>query len=83
MYPTTGNPPVSAGAVHVSTACALPTMADTFVGAEAGALGIAGATFDTSPLPADVTALTRIRMVTPLSKPVIVYEVAVLLVFAI
>ena len=80
MYPVTGKPPVSAGAVHVNTACALPTMAETFIGAEAGALGIAGATFDTRPLPADVTALTRIKIVTPLSKPVNVYDVARLLV---
>ena len=82
MYPVTGKPPVSAGAVHVNTACALPTMAETFIGAEAGALGIAGATFDASPLPADVTALTRIRIVTPLSSPVNVYDVATEFVFA-
>jgi hypothetical protein len=60
----------------------LPTIAETFIGAEAGALGIAGATFETCPLPAAVTALTRIRIVTPLSSPVKVYEVLVLLVFA-
>ena len=53
-----------------------------FSGADAGALGIAGATFDTKPLPAAVTALTRIKMVTPLSRPVNVYDVDVLLVFA-
>jgi len=53
-----------------------------FTGAADGELGIAVAMLDVAPLPAEVTALTRKRMVTPLSSPFNVWVVAVVPVFA-
>ena len=61
---------MSAGGSHVSTAWALVARPARFTGAAAGELGMAVAMLDVAPLPADVTALTRKRIVTPLSRPV-------------
>ena len=52
-------PPLEAGAVNVTVACALPAVADTPVGAPGGPIGVTGAdAAEADPGPAELVAVT-------------------------
>jgi len=52
-------PPLDAGAVHVTDACALPAVADTAVGAPGTVAGVTAAeAAEAGPVPAALAALT-------------------------
>ena len=73
-----GDPPVLAGAVHVTASWALPLVATTDVGAPGTVAGVAGAELaDAGLIPTAFLATTLITYAVPLIRPVTVHEVAV------
>ena len=78
-YSMMGDVPVSVGAVHETTACALPAVAETAVGVP-GVLGANGTTAllaaEAGPAPASLEALTVNVYDVPFASPVTVHDVA-------
>jgi len=73
-----GEPPVLAGAVHVTARLALPLTATTAVGLPGTvAAGVADARTDARPDPTAFLAITLITYGVPLVNPVMVRDVAV------
>ena len=69
------DPPVLAGAVHVTTSCVLPLTATTAVGLPGTVAGVAGAEFaDGRLMPTAFIAITLITYAVPLVRPVMVRD---------
>ncbi len=80
-YSVIFEPPLLAGATHVTPRLALPLVATTDVGlpGTVAAAGVAGAEFaDGGLMPTEFRAITLITYAVPLVRPVTVHEVAVM-----
>jgi hypothetical protein len=76
VYEVMALPPLDAGALHETEACALPAVAVTALGAPGAVAGVVGVTLfdgaDAGPLPTALTATTVNVYGTPLFKPLTV-----------
>ena len=73
VYPVTGDPPLLAGAVQLTTADAFPAVAVTAIGAPGTVLGVTAALgIEASELPAALAAVTVNVYAVPLTRPVTV-----------
>ena len=76
-YPVIAEPPILAGAVHDTTTCAFPAVANTPVGAPGTVLGVTDALVNGArEVPAALAAVTVNVYAVPLVRPVTVTEVA-------
>jgi hypothetical protein len=77
VYPVTAEPPSLAGAVHDTTACALPAVAVTPVGVPGSVLRVTAAeAADAADVPTALVAVTVNVYAVPLVRPVTVADVA-------